>query len=153
MSEVPYASAVGSLMYTMVGSRPDLCFAVGLISRYMSKPGRQHWEAVKWVMRYLQGALDSDLLFTKAEDFKVRGFCDADYATDLDRRRSVTGDVFQVGGNTISWRSGLQHIVALSTTESGYMALAKAFKEALWLKGFVSELGFEQDDVRVFSDS
>ena len=153
MNVIPYASAVGSLMYAMVGSRPDLCFAVGLISRYMSKPGRIHWEAVKWVMRYLKGALDSDLLFTKGEDFKVRGFCDADYATDLDRRRSVTGYVFQVGGNTISWRSGLQHIVALSTTESEYMALAEAFKEALWLKGFVSELGFKQDDVRVFSDS
>ncbi|XP_056847464.1 secreted RxLR effector protein 161-like [Raphanus sativus] len=153
MNVIPYASAVGSLMYAMVGSRPDLCFAVGLISRYMSKPGRQHWEAVKWVMRYLKGALGSDLMFTKGEDFKVRGFCDADYATDLDRRRSVTGYKFQVGGNTISWRSGLQHIVALSTTESEYMALAEAFKEALWLKGFVSELGFKQDDVRVFSDS
>lgn len=80
-------------------------------------------------------------------------FSDADYATDLDRRRSVTGYVFQVGGNTVSWRSGLQHIVALSTTESKYMALSEAFKEALWLKGFVSELGFEQDDVKVFSDS
>ena len=92
-------------------------------------------------------------MFTKGEDFKVRGFCDTDYATDLDRRRSVTRYVFQVGGNTISWRSGLQYIVGLSTTESEYMALAEAFKEALWLKGFVSELGFKQDDVRVFSDS
>ncbi|XP_048605485.1 secreted RxLR effector protein 161-like [Brassica napus] len=153
MNVIPYASAVGSLLYSMVGSRPGLCFAVGLISRYMSKPGKKHWEAVKWVMRYLKGALDSDLLFTKGEDFMVQGFCDADYATDLDRRRSVTEYVFQDGGNTISWRSGLQHIVALSTTESEYMALAEAFKEALWLKGFVSELGFKQDDVRVFSDS
>lgn len=74
----------------MVGSRLDLSFAVGLISHYMSKPGRQHWEVVKWVMRYLKGALNSDLLFTKGEGFMVRGFCDADYATNLDRRISVT---------------------------------------------------------------
>ena len=99
-------------MYAMVGSRPKLCFTVGLIRRYMSKQGRQHWEVVKWVMRYLRGALDSDLLFTKGEDFKVRGLCDAHYATDLDRRRSVTGYVFQLGGNIISYRDQVSNILS-----------------------------------------
>ena len=153
MSEVPYASAVGSLMYAMVGSRPDLAHAVGVVSRFMGNPGRKHWEAVKWIFRYVKGTLDFGLTFTKNTEFKVVGYTDADYATDLDRRRSVTGYVFQVGGNTVSWRSGLQHIVALSTTESEYMALTEGFKEALWLKRFVSELGFLQDEAKVFSDS
>ena len=66
MDKIPYASAVGSLMYAMVGSRPDLAFAVGLVSMFMSKPSREHREAVKWVMRYLQGAKDVCLTFTKA---------------------------------------------------------------------------------------
>lgn len=153
MSEIPYASAVGSLMYAMVGSRPDLGYAVGLVSRYMGNPGRIHWEAVKLIMKYLAGASSFCLNFTKSSNFRVEGFCDADYASDLDRRRSVTGYVFQVGGNTISWRSGLQHIVALSTTESEYMALTEAVKEAIWLKGFCGDLGFQQENVKVFCDS
>ena len=66
MDSVPYASVVGSLMYDMVGSRPDLAFAVGLASRFVSKPSREHWEAVKWILRYLQGAKDVCLTFTKS---------------------------------------------------------------------------------------
>ena len=80
MEEVPYTSAVGSLMYTMVGSRQDLTYVVGMVCRYMSKPGRDHWLAVKWIMLYIKRALDLNLTFTKKENFKVRGYCDSDYA-------------------------------------------------------------------------
>ncbi|WZY87898.1 hypothetical protein YC2023_044633 [Brassica napus] len=100
MADIPYASVVGSIMYAMVGSRPDLGYAVGLISRFMSEPGREHWLAAKWVLRYLKGATKRCLTFTKHSEFSIQGFCDSDYATDLDRRRSVTGFVFQVWGNT-----------------------------------------------------
>lgn len=123
MKDIPYASAVGSLMYVMVGSRPDIAHAVGLVSRFMGNPGRVHWKAVKWILRYIKGTFNYSLIFTKGSDFKVEGFCDADYATDMDRSRSVTCYIFQVGGNTVSWRSGLQPVVALSTTESEYMAI------------------------------
>ena len=116
MDSVTYASVVGSLMYDMVGSRPDLAFAVGLVSRFVSKPSREHWEAVKWILRYLKGSKDVCLTFTKSENFEVEGFCDSDYSTDLDKRRSIIGYVFKVGGNTVSWRSTLHHVVALSTT-------------------------------------
>lgn len=153
MDKIPYASAVGSLMYAMVGSRPDLAFAVGLVSRFMSKPSREHWEAVKWVMRYLQGAKDVCLTFTKSGHFDIEGFSDSDYSTDLDKRRSVTGYVFKVGGNTISLRSCLQHVVALSTTEAEYMALSEATKEGLWLREFCGELGFESEFFKLHCDS
>ena len=79
---------------------------------------------MKWILRYLQGAKDVCLTFTKSERFDIEGFCDSDYSTNLDKRRSVTGYVFKVGGNTVSWRSTLQHVVALSTTEAEYMALS-----------------------------
>ena len=153
MDSVPYASAVGSLMYAMVGSRPDLAFAVGLVSRFMSKPSREHWEAVKWILRYLQGAKDVCLTFKRAGSFDVEGFCDSDYSTDLDKRRSVTGYVFKVGGNTVSWRSTLQHVVALSTTEAEYMALSEATKEGLWLREFCDELGFDSEFFNLHCDS
>ena len=107
MKDTPYASAVGSLMYSMVGTRPDIAYAVGLVSRFMSCPSREHWSTVKWVLRYIRSSADLKLTFTKSKEFKVRGYCDSDYSADLDRRRSITGYVFQVGENTISWRSGL----------------------------------------------
>ncbi|CAA7036548.1 unnamed protein product [Microthlaspi erraticum] len=153
MDNVPYASAVGSLMYAMIGSRPDLAYAVGVISRFMSSPSRDHWTAVKWVLRYLRGASKAKLTFTKNERFRVEGFCDSDYATDLDRRRSVTGFIFKVWGNTVSWRSNLQSVVALSTTEAEYMALTSATKEAIWLKGICEELGFDAGAVMIHCDS
>lgn len=153
MESVPYSSAVGSLMYSMIGTRPDIAYGVGLVSRFMSAPGQDHWNAVKWLMRYIRGTTDMSLTFKKGDSFEVKGYCDSDYASDLDRRRSITGYVFQVGGNTVSWRSGLQHIVALSTTEAEYMALVEATKEALWLKGITSEFGIEQKKVEIFCDS
>ncbi|CAA7052965.1 unnamed protein product [Microthlaspi erraticum] len=147
MKDIPYSNAVGSLMYAMVSTRPDIAHAVGLVSRFMSSPCKDHWMVVKWVLRYIRNTTDFKLTFTKSDKFEVKGYCDSDYAADLDRRRSITGYVFQAGGNTISWRSGLQHIVALSTIEAEYMALVEAAKEALWLKGIVGELGFPQEKV------
>ncbi|CAA7029323.1 unnamed protein product [Microthlaspi erraticum] len=153
MDKIPYASVVGSLMYAMVGSRPDLAYAVGMVSRYMGKPGREHWSAVQWILRYLKGAASKCLTFTKDSELKVTGYCDSDYATDPDKRRSITGYVFTVGGNTVSWRSCLQKFVALSTTEAEYVALSEASREAVWLKGICEELGFKQGVVNIHCDS
>lgn len=104
-------------------------------------------------LRYVRGTTDFGLWFTRGSEFKVEGYCDADYATDRDRSRSVTGYLFQVGGNTISWRSGIQPIVALSTTESEYMSLNESAKEALWLKGVCEDLEFDQGAVKINCDS
>ncbi|AAF19226.1 Highly similar to Ta1-3 polyprotein [Arabidopsis thaliana] len=150
---VPYSSAVGSIMYAMLGTRPDLAYAICLISRYMSKPGSMHWEAVKWVMRYLKGAQDLNLVFTKEKDFTVTGYCDSNYAADLDRRRSISGYVFTIGGNTVSWKASLQPVVAMSTTEAEYIALAEAAKEAMWIKGLLQDMGMQQDKVKIWCDS
>lgn len=153
MKSLPYASVVGSLMYAMIGSRPDLGFAVGLISRFMSHPSREHWEAAKWVLRYVKRAYDMCLTFRRCSDFSIEGYSDSDYSTDLDKRRSVSGIVFKFGGNTVSWKSGLQSVVALSATEAEYMALTLTVKEAIWLRGICTEMGFEQNSVRIHCDS
>lgn len=86
MDSVPYASIVGSLMYGMIGSRPDIAFAVGLVSRFMGKPGRVHWEAVKWILKYLKGSAGICLTFKKHEQMDIQGFCDSDFAAYLDKR-------------------------------------------------------------------
>lgn len=102
MRSVPYANAVGSIMYMMIGTRPDLAYHVGVISRFMAKPIKEHWLAVKWVLRYLKGTSNVRLVFKKRNNLELCGYCDSDYATDLDRRRSITGYVFSFGGTAIS---------------------------------------------------
>ncbi|KAL5546305.1 hypothetical protein UlMin_005992 [Ulmus minor] len=155
VESIPYASAVGSLMYAMVCTRPDLAYSASLVSRFISNPGRGHWEAVKWILRYVKGASDVGLLYKRCEGSgaKLMGYVDADYAGDLDKRRSLTGYVFTLFGCTVSWKAQLQPVVALSTTEAEYIAATEGVKEAMWLKGLVGELGCMHDKVEVFCDN
>ncbi|KAG8491014.1 hypothetical protein CXB51_014181 [Gossypium anomalum] len=143
---------LGSLMYAMVCSRPDLSYAVSAVSRYMANPRKEHWKAVQWILRYLRGTTDVCLQFGRTKD-GVIGFVDADFARDLDRRRSLTGYVFTIGGCAISWKATLQTTVALSNTEAEYMAITEACKEAIWLKGLFSELNEDLQISTVFCDS
>jgi hypothetical protein len=139
MSRVPYANAVGCLMYVMVCTRPDISHAVGVVSRYMENPGREHWATVKWVLRYLRGTSDYCITFDGCND-TVCGYVDSDFVGDLDKRRSTSGYVFTLAGGSISWMSKLQETIALSTTEEEYIVVSHACKEAIWLKGLLGEL-------------
>lgn len=140
-------------MYSMIGTRPDLAHSVGVVCRFMSKPLKEHWQAVKWILRYIGGTLDRKLCYKNEGELVLEGYCDSDYAADKETRRSTSGVVFTFGGNTISWKSSLQKVVALSSTEAEYMALTDAANEAVWLKGLVSELGFAQGSVNIHCDS
>ncbi|RVW67710.1 Retrovirus-related Pol polyprotein from transposon TNT 1-94 [Vitis vinifera] len=133
-------------------SRPDIAYAVGVVSRFMSRPRKQHWEAVKWILRYLKGSLDTCLCFIGAS-LKLQGYVDADFAGDIDSRKSTTGFVFTLGGTTISWTSNLQKIVTLFTIEAEYVAATEAGKEMIWLHGFLDELGKKQEMGILHSDS
>ncbi|KAJ4717199.1 Retrovirus-related Pol polyprotein from transposon TNT 1-94 [Melia azedarach] len=153
VSRVPYASAVGSLMYAMVCSRPDLAQSVSVVSRFMGEPGKEHWQAVKRIFRYLKGTFDVGLIYGGDTQCLVTGFLDSDYAGDVDSRRSMTGYVFTLGSSVVSWKATLQPTVTLSTTEAEYMALTETAKEGIWLKGLVSDLGLHHDQAIVYCDS
>ena len=148
MSRVPYASAVGSLMYAMVYTRPDIAHAVGVLSRFMSNPGKEHWTIVKQVFRYLRGTSDYGLCYQGRPELErmldIRGFVDADWARDLDQRRSTSGYVFSLFGGVVSWMSKRQSVVALSTTEEEYIAATHPSKEAVWLQILCSSMGLVQ---------
>ena len=111
----------------------------------MGNPSKDHWSAVKWVLRYLRGTVVTAIMFGKIDGAspEVAGFVDSDYAADKNRRRSITGFVFTMCGGAINWKSSLQLVVALSTTEAEYIALTETVKEAIWLRGLVSKLGFK----------
>ena len=152
MSQVPYSSAVGSLMYAMVCTRPDISQAVSVVSRYMANPGKVHWQAVKWIFRYLKGTVNTCLEFGRNSDI-LSGYVDSDFAGDLDRRRSLTGYIFSIGGCAVSWKATLQPTVALSTTEAEFMAATEAVKEAMWMRGLLGELSLGHKEITVYCDS
>ena len=130
--KVPYASAIGILMYAMVCTRPYIGHAVGVVSRYMSHPRIEHWNAVKWILWYLRGTSNKCLHFWGSTT-TLQGYVDSDLAGDIDTSRSTIGYVFTVGGAAVSWVSRLQKINALSTTEAEYVAATEAAKEMIWL--------------------
>ena len=119
-------------MYAMVCTRPDIAHAVGVVSRFMSRPGKQHWKAVKWILRYLKGSSDTCLCFIGVS-LKLQGYVDADFVGDIDSRKSTTEFVFTLGGTAISSASNLQKIVTLSTIEAEYVTATKVGKEMIWL--------------------
>jgi hypothetical protein len=151
-----YLSIVGSLMWVSQSLRPDISFAVGLLSRFSHNPTEDHLRVAKRVLRYLKGTAGRSLVlgnYIKAENTPLVGYCDADYAGDLATRRSTTGYIFQYLGSTISWGSNRQATVALSTCEAEYMALAEALKEGIWLSRVLKDLGEPQERFTAYCDN
>jgi len=152
MKSIPFREAVGSLMHVMVMTRPDIAFAVGQVAQFAQNPGQQHWRAVKRILAYLRKTYDFGLHF--GGDLRpLIGFCDSDYAGDLQTRRSTSGFVFLYLGGPVSWASRRQACVALSTTEAEFVAAAEATKEAVWLQQLLSELGINHRSTLLHCDN
>ena len=141
MERVPYASAIGSLMYVMMCTRPDICYAVGLVSRFQSNPGEKHWKAVKRILRYLKGTSDYALCY-QGSDLRLVGYSDADVGGDEEERRSTSGYTFLLNNGAICWSSKKQTCIALHSMEAEFVACTAAVQEAVWLKRFIEHLGF-----------
>jgi len=129
MQQVPYREAVGSLMYVTTTFRPDIAYAVSQVAQFCENPGRPHWTAVKRIMAYLKGTLNHGIVFGKKEEeeaLQLYGYTDADYAGDLDHRRSTTGYIYKLNGGPVAWCSRRQQCTAMSTTEAEYVAALSA---------------------------
>ncbi|RVW85479.1 Copia protein [Vitis vinifera] len=131
---------VGSLMYAQVCTRPDIAFAVGMLGRYQSNPGIDHWKAAKKVMRYLQGTKDYKLMYRRTSNLEVVGYSDSDFAGCVDSRKSTSGYIFILAGGAISWRSVKQTMTATSTMEAEFISCFEATSHGVWLKSFISGL-------------
>jgi hypothetical protein len=140
-----YQSAVGAIMYAMLGTRPDIAFAVTALSQFSSNPGQTHWTAVQRLLRYLAGTVDYAVTYgpsAQRQPLTFHGYTDSDWGSDVDSRRSITGYAFMLGGGAVSWQAKKQHTVALSSVEAEYMASAQAAREAMWLRTLLKELGY-----------
>ena len=126
-------------MSGMVCTRPDIGYTIGVVNRYMSNPGKDHWVVVKWILQYLRGTLRVCLLFGSGNP-TLEGYIDSDMSVDADTSRSTSGYIMTYVGGDVWWKSRLQKVVALSTTAAEYMAAAEAGKEIIRMKEFISKL-------------
>lgn len=152
MAGVPYRQAIGSLLFLSIITRPDIGFAVNLLSRYCENPGKAHWGAVKRIFRYLRGTMKYKLTYGGTEN-ELTGYCDADWASDMDQRKSTTGYVYTMFGGAVSWNSKRQPTIALSSTEAEYMSMVSAIQECKWLKQFLEEIFGINEPVTIYCDN
>ena len=153
MKDVPYQEAVGCLMYLAQSTRPDILYAVNMLSRFNKNPGQKHWNGVKHVMRYLRGTSNFKLVYKKNVDSKIIGYCDADWGSDPDERKSTTGNIFMAQGGAISWMCKKQPTVALSTCEAEYMSVSAAVQEASWWRGLSAKLANADEVIEIRCDN
>ena len=144
---ISYLTVIGSLMYLMLGTHPDIAYAVGALSCFSAKPSHMHWEAAKHVLRYIQATKNMELCFTGTElstDMDFHGYSDAGWSQDPDNSCSTSSFVFISNHGAISWSSKQQSMAALSTTESEYIGLSNAGQHLAWLQAFFDEVGHTQ---------
>ena len=134
-----YQRLVGKLIY-LSHTRPDIAYAVGIVSQFMHSPQEDHWEAVLHIVWYLKGTAEHGVLFEKHEHLEINGFTDADWAGNPNDRKSTAGYFTMVGGNLVTWRSKKQKVVALSSAEAEFRGIKSGLTEILWLKRLMTEL-------------
>ena len=140
MNNVPYASALGSIMYAQVCTRPDIAFATGLLGRYQSNPGHDHWVAAKKVMRYLKRTKDYMLIYKHVQDLQLVGYSNSDFAVCQDEKKSTTGYIFKLAGGAVSWKSEKQKSIASSSMQAEFVACFSTTTQAIWLRNLIKEL-------------
>src|SRR5215216_3936093 len=140
MKVIPYASAIGSIMYAMLCTRPDVNLAISLVGRYQSNPGMDHWTAVKNMLKYLKRTKDVFLVYGGAEELVVKGYVDASFDIDPDDSKSQTGYMYILNGGAVSWCICKQSVVAGSTCEAEYIAASEVAQEGVWMKEFITDI-------------
>ena len=135
-----YRSIVGALQYLTL-TRPDLSFSVNKVCQFLHSPTMVHWEAVKRILRYVQGTISLGLKIRRSKSTLVSAFSDADWAGCPHDRRSTGGFAVYFGGNLVSWSARKQPTVSRSTTEAEYKSLAIATVEVMWIHQILDELG------------
>ncbi|GKF94959.1 hypothetical protein Tco_0284659, partial [Tanacetum coccineum] len=139
MQNVPYASAVGSIMYAVRCTRPDIAFTQNITSRFQQNPGELHRTAVKNILKYLRNTKDMFLVYggNLEVELRVDCYCEAGFETDKDDTKSQTGYIFILNGGAVDWKSSKQSTTTMSTIEVEYIAASEAAMEVVWIRKFI----------------
>lgn len=144
---IPYRELIGSLMYVATITRPDIMYATSELSKFVSNFGHAHYNAAKRVVKYLKATINLGIEYKFGENAdKLIGYSDADFAGDVDLRRSMSGNAFILNGGIIAWTAKRQKTVALSICESEYIAACAATREAIWLRRLLKDIGKKQSN-------
>ena len=146
----PTREAIGCLTYIANATRPDISFAVNNLARNVSHPTKRLWNAIKRIIRYLKATKTIGLTFRRS-DLTLEAWADSDFAGDIEDRKSTSGWLLAIGGNTVAWKSQKQKLVALSTTEAEYIAASEASKEAIWLRDLLQELKLAENKLTLLN--
>jgi len=148
-----YQSIVGSQMYAMLATRPDLAQSIQQISQYSQKPTMTHLKAARQGLRYLKGTIDQGITYDGKKGLVFKAWSDASWGAE-EERESVSGSLFTMAGGAVTWSSKKQSSVALSSTESEYMAILHALKELIWIQRLLKELGYDiSNQNTIYTDS
>ena len=146
-----YQSAIRSLMYAMIETRPDIAYAVSTLSQFASNLNQKHWKALKHLFRYLRGTLDLGITYCADGNQAIVGYTDSDWAGDKGTQKSATEYLLKLANGAVSWSSKQQPTVALSSSEAKYMAATQCVKEAIWIQGLLKEIGYQETDQHTIS--
>jgi hypothetical protein len=140
MEDKPFRPVLGSVMWGQLATRPDLSFAVSLLSRFQANPGIEHWKSLLHVLRYIKNTIDYGLTYSRDADLTPLAYVDADYGGCRDTRRSTSGYVFTMAGGAVSWSSKRQGTVALSTVEDEYIVMSRCAQQMVWMHTWLDEV-------------
>jgi len=148
-----FQQIIGSLLYIMLGTRPDIAFAVTKLAQFAANPSKEHLDKAKYILRYLAGIAKYALVYKGASNKGLIAYTDSDYTADLVKRRSTTGYHLKLANGIISWQSRPQKTIALSATEAEYMALSDCSQQVVWIQNIFTELGFPVQPTQICADN
>lgn len=148
-----FQTVIGSLLYLMLGTRPDIAFAVTKLAQHSANPSEDHLEKALYICRYLQGTRDYKLEFDGSSGLGLVAFSDSDWGSDLNDRRSQTGYILKLAGGVFSWNSRAQRSVASSSMDAEYMALSDCSRQVIWVRTLLTELGYQLASIPVCCDN
>ncbi|GJX28315.1 hypothetical protein Tco_0236394 [Tanacetum coccineum] len=158
IQNVPYALIVGSIMYALRCTRPDIAFGQNITSRFQHNPCEPHWTAMKTIIKYLRNTKDMFLVYggNPEAELRVDCYCNAGFETDRDDTKSQTRYIFVLNRGAVDWKSSKQSTNAMSTTEAEYIAASEAAMEVVWIRKFISGLGIVpiiNEPIKMFCDN
>jgi hypothetical protein len=148
-----FQQVIGSLLYIMLGTRPDIAFAVTKLSQHAANPTEEHLSKALYICRYLLGSANYAMVLNGPSNGGLMAYADSDWASDPNTRKSTTGYMVKLAGAVFSWSSRAQKTIALSSTEAEYMSLSDTCRQLLWVKSLMSELGIELSPIPLFGDN
>jgi hypothetical protein len=148
-----YQSIIGSLLYLMIGTRPDIAFSVTALAQFSANPSEEHLKQARYICRYLVGTKDYHLVYKGNSDQGLCAFTDSDWASNPINRKSITGYFMKLADCPIIWRSRAQTTIALSSTEAEYMAMSDCSRQVSWIISMFNELGMPLPAIPVYGDN